>query len=317
MRAFRLPPLNSLRAFEAAARHASFSRAGDELGVTHGAVSKQIKALEEDLGRPLFSRSVRQVKLTSAGREFMAEVTPALERIAAIAGALRQAPLSVGQQVRINSRPSFALRWLIPHLPRFVRVHPEIEPQVITSTLPPARLPQSEFDIIIRGVQPRWPDYLRRHAFLRESAYPMAAPTLLEERPIHRAEDLSAHVLLQTATRERDWEDWLARARCPGLRSASELWFEHQQFTLQAAIDGMGVALGLAALAGADLATGRLAPVFPHGPRLKLAPYSYALVPNAAEGARRFAEWLEYEGAQSDRAHAGNPLRAPEAGGRG
>jgi len=93
MRSSRLPPLNALRAFEAAARHASFSHAADELGVTHGAVSKQIRAPEDDLGQPLFSRSVRQVKLTSAGKEFMAEIAPALERIGAIAAALRHGPL--------------------------------------------------------------------------------------------------------------------------------------------------------------------------------------------------------------------------------
>src|SRR5438105_337849 len=87
----RLPPLNALRTFEAAARHASFSHAADELGVTHGAVSKQIRALEDELGQPLFTRSVRQVKLTASGRELLAEISPALQRIAAAVASLRQA----------------------------------------------------------------------------------------------------------------------------------------------------------------------------------------------------------------------------------
>ena len=90
MRSTRLPPLTAVRAFEAAARHASFSRAADELGVTHGAVSKQIRVLEDDLRQKLFSRGVRQVKLTSAGRELMAEIGPALERIAAAVSSLRE-----------------------------------------------------------------------------------------------------------------------------------------------------------------------------------------------------------------------------------
>jgi LysR family glycine cleavage system transcriptional activator len=306
MRVSRLPPLNALRAFEAAARRASFSLAADEFGVTPGAISKQIRVLEDDLGRPLFTRGVRQVKLTGAGRELMAEITPALERIAAIAGTLRQAPAAETGQVRINTRPSFALRWLIPHLPRFVRAYPGIEPQVTTSTLEPARLPLSAFDIVIRRDMPgrtasAWPDNLHRRVFLHETAYPVAAPALFAERPIERPDDLSAHVLLQTATREKDWTDWLALAGCPGLRPASELWFEHQQFTLQAAIDGMGVALGLSVLAAADLAAARLAPAFPRGPRLKLAPYCYALSPDAPEEASRFADWLRHEGARPER----------------
>lgn len=301
MRAARLPPLNALRTFEAAARHASFSHAATELGVTHGAVSKQIRALETDLGQPLFSRGVRQVKLTSAGRELMAEVSPALERIAAAALALRRTPVPETGQVRINTRPSFALRWLIPHLPRFVRAHPGIEPQVVTSTLEPVRLSPGGFDIVIRrdtlatgGAS--WPAGMRRRAFLREGALPVAAPALLAERPISGPGDLAAHVLLQTATREKDWQDWLRRASCPGLRPAGELWFEHQQFTLQAAIDGMGIALGLSVLAAADLAAGRLAPVFPRGPRLRLAPYCYGLPVDATPAARQFALWLDEEG---------------------
>src|SRR5919107_171109 len=123
MRSSRLPPLHALRAFEAAARHASFSRAADELGVTHGAVSKQIRVLEDDLRQQLFNRGVRQVKLTSAGRELRAEIGPALERIGAIAAVLRRGPLEETGPGRINTRPSFALRWLIPPLPRFLRAY--------------------------------------------------------------------------------------------------------------------------------------------------------------------------------------------------
>lgn len=300
MRTVRLPRLNALRTFEAAARHASFRHAADELGVTHGAVSKQIRALEEDLGQPLFIRLVRQVKLTAAGRELMAEVSPALERIAASTAALRQSPVQQTGQVRINARPSFALRWLIPHLPRFVRAHPGIEPQVITSILEPARLPPAGFDIVIRRDSTpggaAWPAGMPREAFLREGAFPVTAPALLAERPIGKPEDLAAHVLLQTATRETDWRDWLAAAGCTGLRPTGELWFEHQQFTLQAAIDGMGVALGLSVLAEIDLAAGRLAPVFPRGPRLRLPPYCYGLSPDAGNAARHFANWLKEEG---------------------
>jgi LysR family glycine cleavage system transcriptional activator len=300
----RLPPLNALRSFEAAARHASFSRAADELGVTHGAVSKQIRVLEDDLGQQLFSRGVRQVKLTAAGRELLAEIAPALERIGAAAAALRRGPSQDAGEVRINTRPSFALRWLIPHLPQFVRAYPGIEPQITTSTLEPARLSPSAFDIAIRRATPgrggsAWPDGMQPQAFLPEGALPVASPALLAERPVHRLEDLNRHVLLHTATRQKDWEDWLRLAGCSELHPAGALWFEHQQFTLQAAIDGMGVAIGLSVLAAADLAEGRLAQALPGGPYLRLAPYCYALSPHAPAIARHFARWLQQEGASA------------------
>jgi LysR family glycine cleavage system transcriptional activator len=225
----------------------------------------------------------------------MAEIAPALERIAAIATTLRQAPAEETGRVRINTRPSFALGWLIPHLAHFVRSHPGIEPHVITSTLEPARLSPGGFDIAIRRADAAWPSGIQPRAFLREQAFPVAAPALLAERPVTRPEDLAGHVMLQTATREKDWEDWLARARCPGLQPTGELWFEHQQFTLQAAMDGMGVALGLSVLAASDLAAGRLALAFPRGPRLQLAPYCYVLAADAPACARQFAAWLQQE----------------------
>jgi LysR family glycine cleavage system transcriptional activator len=241
------------------------------------------------------------VELTAAGRELFAETAPALERIAIAAARLRIAQPVQESRVRINARPSFALRWLIPHLPSFVRAHPEIEPLVVTSTLEPARLAPAGFDVAIRRDAPRdrgtfWPAGMRPRAFLREAALPVAAPALLAERPVALPRDLAAHVLLHTATRERDWPDWLARAGCPDLRPAGELRFEHQQFTLQAAIDGMGVALGLSVLAAADLAARRLVPAVPHGPRLRLAPYCYAISVDAPASARQFGSWLEREG---------------------
>jgi len=231
-----------------------------------------------------------------------AEIAPALERIASIAATLRQEGATENGEVRINTRPSFALRWLIPHLPRFVRMHPGIEPRVITSTLEPARLPPAGFDIIIRragsgsGDAASWPEGMKPRAFLREGALPVAAPALLAERPVRGPEDLSTHVLLHTATREKDWRDWLTLVDCSELHPGGELWFEHQQFTLQAAIDGMGIAMGLSVLAEADLAAGRLAPALAEGPQLRLAPYGYGISPHAPEAARRFARWLDEEG---------------------
>jgi len=132
---------------------------------------------------------------------------------------------------------------------------------------------------------------MKQRAFLREGALPVAAPALLAEQPVHRPEDLKAHVLLHTATREKDWEDWLALAQCssyPGWRVAVRTPAIH----FAGGDRRHGVALGLSVLAAADLAAGRLAPVLPRGPRLRLAPYCYVLAPHAPEVARQFAAWL-------------------------
>lgn len=147
--------------------------------MTHGAVSRQVKHLEAHLGMPLFVRGVRQIALTPSGRELLAGAAPALERIAAAPTAVsRSRP---ARSLRINCRPSFAIHWLIPQLPRFLRAHPDIEPQVSTSTTEPARLNRDSVDVILRrdGRDPR-PADLRFRPFLSDHACPVAAPALLE-----------------------------------------------------------------------------------------------------------------------------------------
>ena len=153
----RFPPLHAVRAFVAAARHQSFTRAAVELHVTHSAVSRQIKALETHLGVPLFERLTRQVVLTADGQAFFADAAAALSQIGAAATALMaRAP---ARAVRINVRPSFAVRWLIPRLPAFVAQYPGIEPQVVTSTAVPSKAVDG-FDVAIRRGRTRvqaWP----------------------------------------------------------------------------------------------------------------------------------------------------------------
>lgn len=307
MAADRLPPLNAVRAFAAAARHDSFTHAADELGVTHGAVSKQVRLLEDHLGLPLFVRGVRQVSLTQHGRELLTEVAPALERIGTAAARIRRsaAARDAGGTVRINARPSFALRWLIPHLPAFMAAHPGIRPEVLTSTAEPAVLPPEGYDVAIRRGDGRsrrrtWPEGLVPRPFLRERAKPVACPELLARCPVRRVEDLAAHTLLHTATRDGDWKAWLARAGVPGLEPAGELRFEHLQFVLQAALDGLGVALAPLSLVAGDVAAGRLVAVPPRAPALMLEPYCYILAPEAGLASRTFAGWLEGQAGQRE-----------------
>ena len=296
----RLPPLNAIRAFVAAAKHASFTRAADDLGVTHGAVSKQVRVLEDHLGIPLFSRGVRQVSLTGYGRDLLAEVAPALERIGAAAGKLQRAVASrdTGGMVRINARPSFALRWLIPHLPAFIGAHPGIKPEVITSTVDPAALQPGSYDVVIRRGSEHsgrkiWPQGMKPRVFLRERARPVACPELLERLPVRQIGDLASHTLLHTTTRDGDWTAWLARAAPDALEPAGELRFEHLQFVLQAALDGLGVALAPLSLVAGDLEAGRLMTVLPRSPSLSLEPYCYGVEPEAGPASHAFASWLE------------------------
>jgi LysR family transcriptional regulator, glycine cleavage system transcriptional activator len=290
MNPMKMPPLNAIRAFAAAAKHTSFTLAAAELGVTHGAISRQVKHLEEYLGVSLFERGIRRITVTPPGRELLAGVAQALERIATTAAAVTQQGLT--RTLRINVRPSFAVRWLIPHLPRFLRDHPGIEPQVMTSTAEPARLSRGTYDIAIRRGREGWPSDLLVRPFLSESACPVAAPSLLESNPITTPQDLRSHILLQCATRDGDWQAWLRLADLSDIHPAGERRFEHLEFTLQAALDGLGVALGPSALIAQDIQAGRLCAVIP-SPVLALDAYCYAFPDRTNSAALAFGGWLD------------------------
>jgi LysR family glycine cleavage system transcriptional activator len=292
----RMPPLHAVRVFAAAARHLSFTRAAAELHVTHGAVSRQVRTLEDFLGTPLFERRIRQVLLTPAGQRFHAEVEPALAQIALAAQAMR-GPAPV-QSVRVNVRPSFAVRWLIPRLPGFVARHPEIVPQVVTSTVAPGAPAAEPFDIAIRRGLAGWPPGLRLEPLLQDAALVVGAPALLRARPVAVPQDLVAHVLLASHSRAEDWTRWLRLAGTPRLKPAGWLHFDHLHFVLQAALDGLGLALAPASTVVQDLASGRLQAPLP-ALRLPLERYYTGMASDAGAPAQAFLAWLEGEaGAQ-------------------
>jgi LysR family transcriptional regulator, glycine cleavage system transcriptional activator len=214
----RLPPLNAVRAFAAAARHLSFTRAALELHVTHSAISRQIKALETHLGVELFERKTRQVLLTAAGHQFHAQTGPALAQIGAAAQALRSGAPSLS--VRVNVRPTFAVRWLIPRLPGFLTKHPEIEPQVITSTLAPAEALEA-FDLAIRRSIKGWPAGMQIQPVLEDEVFVVGSPALFARLPVHDPQSLVQHVLLLSKSRSQDWENWKKQVNAPDLRPAS------------------------------------------------------------------------------------------------
>ncbi|WP_321950800.1 transcriptional regulator GcvA [Paraburkholderia bannensis] len=289
-----LPPLNALRAFEAAGRLGSFKEAAAELHVTPGAVSQQVRLLEEWLGAALFERHNRQVVLTPAATVYLEEIGPLFERIS-LASARYGVPQAVSRTLSVSALATFTLRWLVPRLARFRAEHPDVEVKLDTSNEPLESL-KADYDVIIRGGPDTFYGYSMR-PFLSDERLPVCSPSLLQRVPLRSPDDLQHHTLLHTSSLPRLWPDWLASARVPALRPAATLTFDHFFLTLQAAIDGIGIAMGPTALVCDDLAAGRLVAPF-DGPRLPSRSYC-AYVPNEKaddELVALFLAWLEREG---------------------
>ncbi|SEI09026.1 LysR substrate-binding domain-containing protein [Tardiphaga sp. OK245] len=292
-----LPPLNAVRAFEAAARLGSLKEAAVELSVTHGAVSQQIRLLEDWLGAPaLFRRSVRRVVLTPAGAALLTEFGPALDRISAAVQQHRtrrhDAPSIV---LHVNALATFSLRWLLRRMGAFRAEHPDIEVCLSTSNETIDALAEP-FDVVIRGGPDTFPGYTSRFLF-GERRLPVCSPTILDRAPLTDIRDLSHHTLLHVSSMARLWRDWLAEAGEPALRPEASLTFDHFYLTIQAAIDGLGVAMGPTALVADDLAAGRLMTPFP-GISLSARSY-FAYLPEVRRTDPHiavFCDWLEQQG---------------------
>ncbi|MES2932036.1 MAG: transcriptional regulator GcvA [Pseudomonadota bacterium] len=296
----QLPPLNSLRAFEAAARLASFTAAADELCVTHGAVSRHIAQLEDWLGKPLFQRLNRRVVLTDAGALYLAEVGAAFDRIAL--ATKQQLERSAHRILRVNALTTFTLRWLIPRLSSFQLAHPAIEVRLTTSHQAIAALGDG-FDVVIRGgtdAQAAQVAGYQAQQFLAEARLPVCSPALLARQPITQPSDLAQHTLLHTATLANVWPEWLIAAGVPELKPRQSLTLEHFYLTLQGALDGLGVAMGPLALVADDINEGRL--VTPFAAPLLPAWRYFSYVPERQKddpAVAAFCAWLQATGALS------------------
>jgi LysR family glycine cleavage system transcriptional activator len=254
----RLPPLNALKSFEAAARLGSFTRAAGELGVTHGAVSRQVRLLEDWLDTPLFLRTGRNAVATRAGMELLAEIGPLFDRLAAATHHLRNRAPPSGP-LHLSVLPTFAMRWLIPRLPEFEREHPGLELRIVTASIPAEQF-RMDVDVVISGPsrQPGWVGT----RFLGEARLPVLSPALLRQIPLRRPHDLVHHTLLHAATLPQAWPRWLAAAGVPDLKPVREQIFEHFYFAIQAALEGLGVLMGPVALIGEELRARRLVAPF-------------------------------------------------------
>jgi LysR family glycine cleavage system transcriptional activator len=292
-----LPPLNAVRAFEAAARHGSFKDAASELGVTHGAISRHVALLEDWLGPPaLFQRHNRRVSLTPTGAALLEEVRPALDRVSAAARRHRDRRGEVPRAVlRVNALATFSLRWLLPRLAGFRAQHPGIEVRLTTSNAPLDAL-QEPFDVIIRGGPDTFDGFTSR-LFLSERRLPVCSPGLLARVPLAEVADLGRHTLLHVATMPRLWSDWLGAAGMTHLDPAASLTLDHFYLTIQASVDGLGVAMGPTALVADDLAAGRLVAPFAHVSLPARSYHAYTTEPRSFDPAISvFCDWLEEAG---------------------
>ena len=251
----RLPPLHALRAFEAAARLESFSRAADELHVTHGAVSHQVRALEEFLGAALFTRNGRRVALTAEGRVFADRVRAALRDIGEAANALRRSERA--NRLTVSLLPSFAARWLMPRIGRFMAAHPEITVNVQAS-LALVDFEREEVDLAIRFGSGDWPR-VEAEKFMDDEYFPVASPRFNRGRLPTRPAEIAKFRLVTSS--DEPWTPWF---RAAGLKLAEPQGplFSDSSMVVQAAIDGRGIALVRRSIAEGDLAAGTLVRLF-------------------------------------------------------
>ncbi len=294
----RLPPLNSLRAFEAAARHRSFTRAAEELHVTPAAISHQIKALEDHLGVKLFRRLNRAVLLSDAGQACAAGISAAFDGMAAALERLRAQDCS--GPLTVSTSPALAAKWLVPRLEGFQELHPEIDVRV-SAGMRLVDFAREDVDVAIRYGRGTYPG-LVAELLLTNEVVPVCAPALLEgPRPLRAPQDLRQHTLLHDDTATSDgaypnWAMWLRAAGLEGVDASRGPRFDYPGLVLEAAAAGRGVALALSTIAAADLAAGRLVRPFAVAAP---TPFAYYVVCPQATAERpkvaAFRRWLHAE----------------------
>ena len=304
----QLPPLNSLRVFECAARHLSFSKAADELFVTKAAVSHQIKALEDHLGFFLFERKSRSIELTEAAKVALPKLREGFSNLSESVQLMRR--YTEHASVNVCMAPSFAAKWLVPRLHNFSGAHPEIDMQITgDDTLISSRntsdnmddwFRNDKIDVIIRFGSGNYPGY-RVDKIFDVSAVPLCSPKLLTdgEHPLKEPGDLRHHTLLHDDTGYNgrpSWVSWLALAGVEGVDAKRGLHFNHVLLVLAGAIDEQGVGLSMETLAQSDINAGRLC--IPFDLKMPLDNSYYIIRPEQEsnnEAVEAFVSWILQE----------------------
>lgn len=288
-----LPPLNALRSFDAVARLGSFAAAAADLHVTHWAVGKQVRLLEDWFGVPLFERRARGVVLTDAGAALLDDVSGAFGRLSASVARLRQpdAARRIAGVVRVNVLPSFAMCWLLPRLAAFHARYPDIEVR-LTTTSRKLRYIGDAFDVGVRSGDAKVAGVASR-PLMADLRLPACNPALLQRHPVRTVADLRQHALLHAASTRGAWDHWLEEAGMPALRAVRHIEFEHTYLQLTAAVEGLGMALASLPLIGRDIAAGRLVCPLP-GPLWRAPDYTLALNGERAadDAVKAFEEWI-------------------------
>jgi LysR family glycine cleavage system transcriptional activator len=309
----RLPPLNPLRAFEATARLASVSAAARELRVTHGAVSHQLKALEESLNTALFERGGKRLKLTAAGALLLPAVTQAFNSIAAATAQVKRP--ATGGTLSITCVPALLSFWIVPRLSSFTDQYPDVTLKLAASN-DPSQLHSSEVDACILYGDGNWPDVWTR-LWSNLQLFPVVSPTLLNSRSLRSIRDLEDHVLLHGDTDGREWKTWFAAADGAELPHCRQHFMGDARFSTEAALQGQGIALGDTITAAKLIAEGEL-----------VVPFSLSVPANdafyvacrpemrAAPIVRVFIEWL-FASLEADRLPEPSSLARTLLRGRG
>ena len=293
----RIPPMQALRAFEAAASQGSLTRAAQTLSLTHGAISHQIKSLEASLGVRLVERAGRGIRVTEAGDRLAARIRTALAEIADAAREARER--SNPRKLCVSVMPSFAARWLLPRLGRFLSANREIDLDV-RSSMAMVDFRHEDVDVAIRYGLGGWPD-VKSEFLMGDAFFPVCSPRLAK-RPM-QPRDLAQHTLLR-ADDER-WKPWFEAVGLPWPEPTRGPIFNDSALLLQACVEGQGIALARSSLIGHDVRNGLLVRLFEID---VAAPRSYFLVyPQRSSGAAKlatFREWLRREIAEDSHATA-------------
>jgi LysR family transcriptional regulator, glycine cleavage system transcriptional activator len=292
-----LPPLSQLRAFEAVARHLSFTRAAEELHVTPGAVSQQIRSLEQLLGEVLFVRTKRSVKLTDAAIRMLPDIQAGFEALSRAVNS--ETNVLTGKTLTVSVAPSFASKWLVPRLPDFSDRHPEIDLR-ISATVALTDFRRDNVDLAIRFGRGTYND-VHTERLLPETVTPLCSPDLLKGKGrMRNPEDLKKHRLLHDMSismagesEQSAWERWLKLVGAKHVSAQRGTRFSLAELALQAAIERAGVVLGRMVLAESDIAAGRL--VQPFKTSLPLDVGYFLVTPRGAPQRpelRIFRDWL-------------------------
>jgi len=290
----RLPPLNALKAFEAAARHESFTRAAEELCVTQGAVSHQVKALEAGLGIKLFNRERQRLIITEAGREYLTVLRDSFDRIAV--GTERLIQRQSSGVLTVSTSPDFAAKWLVNRLGRFAEAHPGIDLR-ISATLHHVDFAREDVDLAVRHGDGSWPG-LDVARLSTEQLFAVCSPKLLRGRQrIGKPADVLKFPLLHLDDR-KDWTRWLEAAGVATAELSHGPVLNRASMVIDAAVDGQGIALARTTLAAWDLINGRLVRPLPE--TLRLSKTYWIVCPKATSALPKittFRDWLLAEAA--------------------